>query len=231
MKAVNASNFDIFPNEILFQNSYLGWLRRVSETIQRHQVQPQQTSQCWHSANTHIITPIIIWEYPKKIKPYRSVDTRHTRDQIMWNATRGNSFSYHFVDVLLFFSVANSVPLAKAHPCPVLFPPCTDRDASSSTNALTIGLVCECWMTQCFLRVTDVNTHSFTYVCVSVSVYVSGRAVFWKQMFCAAFEGSLIWSMKVQSQIVLEYSGCLYGTLKGSIHPNNKRTYFFTYSV
>lgn len=185
----------------------LPWV--AEESVRGHPKTPSTTTAnltvltlCKHTYNNTYYNLRI----SKKIKPYRSVDTRHTRDQIMWNATRGNSFSYHFVDVLLFFSVANSVPLAKAHPCPVLFPPCTDRDASSSTNALTIGLVCECWMTQCFLRVTDVNTHSFTYVCVSVSVYVSGRAVFWKQMFCAAFEGSLIWSMKVQSQIVTSLS-------------------------
>lgn len=75
----------------------------------------------------------------------------------------GNSFSHHFVDDLLFLDAASSVPLADDL-CPVLFPPSTDHDASSSTSALTIGLVCEVWRT---------HTVSPMSVCVCVCVHVT----------------------------------------------------------
>lgn len=111
---------------------------------------------CKHTAS-------IVTKNSPKIKPYRSGNTRHpTRGRIMLKLKRGNSFTHHFVDDLMFLCVANSVPLADG-PCPVLSPPSTDHDAS--VNQCSDNRPCVWDLAgQCAFWAWLLPTHGFTYV-------------------------------------------------------------------
>lgn len=98
----------------------------------------------------------------------------------MCKITEKNWFSYHFNVVLLMFSAANSFPL-NSDPCLVLFPPCTGPDVSSFNDALTIGLVCEGWVTPS-IHVTEPRSHRFIYFCLhhhqpAWSVYIRASSM------------------------------------------------------
>lgn len=96
--------------------------------------------------------------------------------------------SYHAADVLLSLDATNSVKLADA-PCTVLFPPGTERDASSCSSALTIGPVCTCVCVRaCVCGLEDTvlrwhgwcgHTHFHQRVCVCSWQYVCSE--FWVQ--------------------------------------------------
>ena len=109
------------------------------------------------------------------MKPHQSLDKQNTPGAEIFEKVRiGNSFSHHFDAGLSSLDVANSVPLARV-PSPVLFPPSTGHDVSSSADPLTIGPVCEGSVTLGFSCdwCEQTQFHLPVRVCVCVCVSLS----------------------------------------------------------
>lgn len=128
-------------------------------------------------------------DYHWRIAPKLGTHVTTTRGQIMLKLKRGNSFTYHFVDDLMFLGVMNPVPLADG-PRPVLSPPSTDHDAS--VNQCSDNRPCVWDLAgQCAFWAWLLPTHMVSPMCgrschtTNFTQNVSGRAVFSKQLFCA----------------------------------------------